>query len=220
MWGVGLLLREHAVSAAGFTPEQTARFTAEPFAAREQLSAYAADPALTVAGYAVFLIGAILLIPAVVTLAGLAMTRSPWLAVLGGLLVLLGMLARLYFAGVEQAAFQLADAQGLDAAAGFVVDTYVDTSYGPWRVPVTAAFGQYLGMPLLAAGLYRAKIFGGGRVLLLLWSATMWTGVLKAAGWLDVLSALALCLVFVPLAIQLVRDGEPHLRQNRGLLSW
>lgn len=114
----------------------------------------------------------------------------------------------------------MADAQGPGLAAGFVVDSYVDTSYGPWRIPVTAAFGQYLGMPLLAVGLYRARILGGGRVLVLLWWATMWTGVLKTVGWIDVLSALTLCLVTVPLAIQLVRNGKPNLRQNRGLLSW
>jgi hypothetical protein len=219
-WCLGLLLRTLAVSSAGFTPEEIARHAAEQFAAREQLAAYAANPALTVAGYATFLIGAILLIPATAALACLAARRSPWPAILGGVLVIFGLVARVYFAGVEQTAFQLVDTQGVDAAATTVGITYVDISYGPWRVPVTAAFGQYLGMPLLAAGLYRARIFGGVRVLVLLWSATMWGGVLKAAGWWDVVSSFLLFVVLAALAVQLGRDGEPRLRHRRGLLSW
>jgi hypothetical protein len=220
LWCVGLSLRILAVASARFTPEEVAQYAAEPFAAREQLATYAANPALTIAGYATFLIGAILLIPAMTILAYLAARRSPWLATVGGVLVVFGLVARVYFAGVEQVAFQLVDTQGLDAAATTVLSTYVDISYGPWRVPVTAAFGQYLGMPLLAAGLYRARVFGGVRTLILLWFATMWGGVLKAAGWWDVVAASALLIVFAALAIQLIRNGKPKLRHDRRLLSW
>ena len=117
-----------------------------------------------------------LLIPATAALAYLAARRSPWLATAGGLLVIFGLLARVYHTGVDQTAFQLVETQGLDAAAAMVLGSYVDLSYGPWRVPVTAAFGQYLGTPLLAAALYRARIFGGARTLALLWWATMWRG--------------------------------------------
>ena len=49
-WCVGLLLRTLAVATANFTPADAARFGAEQFAAREQLAAYAANPALTLAG--------------------------------------------------------------------------------------------------------------------------------------------------------------------------
>ena len=58
LWCVGLALRTHAVSSAGFTPEEVAQYAAEPFAVREQLAAYAANPGWVVAGYAIFLIGA------------------------------------------------------------------------------------------------------------------------------------------------------------------
>ena len=153
-------------------------------------------------------------------LAYLAARSSPWLATVGGLLVILGLVARVFFAGVDQMAFQLVDAQGLDAAATTVLDTYVDISYGPWRIPVTAAFGQYLGMPLLAAALYRARIFGGVRILMLLWFATMWIGVLKAAGWWDVVASSALFVALATLAIQLMRHGRPKLRHDRSLLRW
>ena len=214
LWCVGLSLRTQAVTSARFTPEEVARYAAE------QLAAYSANPALTIAGYATFLIGTILLIPAMAILAYLAAQRSPWLATAGGALMVFGLVARVYFAGVEQVAFQLVDTQGLDAAATMVLSTYVEISYGPWRVPVTAVFGQYLGMPLLAAGLYRARIFGGVRTLILLWFATMWGGVLKAAGWWDVVAASALLIVFAALAVQLIRYGKPKPRHDRRLLSW
>jgi hypothetical protein len=219
-WCVGLSLRTQAVSSAGFTREELTQHATEQFAAREQLATYAANPALTIAGYATFLIGAILLIPAMAILAYLAARRSPWLATAGGVLMVFGLVARVYFAGVEQVAFQMVDIQGLDAAVTMVLSTYVDISYGPWRVPVTAVFGQYLGMPLLAAGLYRARIFGGLRTLILLWFATMWGGVLKAAGWWDVVAAFALLIVFSALAVQLIRDGKVKPRPGRRFLSW
>jgi hypothetical protein len=220
LWCLGLVLRTLAVSSAGFTTEEVAQFAADQFAVREQLAAYAANPALTVAGYATFLLGAILLIPAFAALAYLAARQSPRLATAGGLLVVFGLLARVYFAGVEQVAFQLVDARGVEAAATTVTGTYVDISYGPWRIPVTAAFGQYLGAPLLAAALYRSRIFGGVRTLIFLWSAAMWTGVLKAAGWWDVIAASALFVVLAILAVQLIRKGEPDLRHDRRPLSW
>ena len=136
------------------------------------------------------------------------------------MLVALGFLARVYFAGVDQTAFELVDSQGVDAAATTILGSYADVSYGPWRIPVTASVGQYLGMPLLAAALYRAGIFGGVRTLVLLWSATMWGGVLKAAGWWDAVSAALLFVVLAMLAVQLIRDGEPRLHARRSLLSW
>jgi hypothetical protein len=220
LWFVGLFLRAQAVASAGFTAEEMARFSAEQFAAREQLAAYAANPVLTVSGYGAFLAGAILLIPATVVLAGLAAQRSPLLAPAGGLLVILGLASRVYFAGAEHAAFQLVEAQGAEVTATMVLEAYIDISYGPWHVPVIAAFGQYLGMPLLAAGLYRARVFGGVRVLILLWSATMWGGVLKSAGWWDVVSAAALCVVLGALAVDVFRHGRAAPRSDRGLLSW
>jgi len=75
-------------------------------------------------------------------------------------------------------------------------------------------------MPLLVAGLYRARIFGGVRILILLWFATMWGGVLKAAGWWDVVAGSAFFIVLAMLAIQLIRNGKPTPRHDRGLRSW
>jgi hypothetical protein len=220
-WGVGLALRAAAVDAAGFTPQQAARFAAEPFAAPAQLAAYAVEPGLVTAGYAVFLAGALLLWPAVVLLARLVAVRSPVLGGLGGALLVLGLFGRAYHAGVDQTAFALTGVLGLDTTTRAVMDTYVEISYGPWLLPVAAGAAQYPGTLLLAVGAYRSGLFGAGRSLALLWWGTLWVGVLKAGTWLDAGSAAALCLALVPLGVQVLRGtAGPPAGPRRRPLSW
>lgn len=220
LWLAGLVLRKVAVSSAKFTPEQVRNYTEQPFAAPEQLAAYAANPRLVTIGYTVFLTGAVVMIFAVVSLARVAAIRSAILAPLGGLLLICGLVARAYRAGVEQTAFNLVDAHGLDFATAFVADHYVDISYGPWRIPVMMSAGQYIGAALLTVGLYQARIFGTGRSLILVWWATMWSGVLKAADWADMPSGMALILVLAPFAIHLMRTDAIRLVPERRLLTW
>ncbi|MDH2428216.1 hypothetical protein [Sphaerisporangium sp. TRM90804] len=229
VWFAGLLLRHLGVRSAAFTPAQAEAFAAQPFAAPEQLAAYLAHPALVTAGYACFAAGALLLWPAFATLARIIAARSPGLAFWGGTLAVLGLFGRLYFAGVDQTAFQLAEAQGLGPATTAVMSTYVDISYGPWRVPVIASACQYLGVLLLAAGAFRSGTFGLGRSLVLLWWGTLWGGVLKASEPLDALSGAVACLVLVPLGIRVLRDAVPELatatapdpdRRRLRTLSW
>ncbi|WP_214409661.1 hypothetical protein [Sphaerisporangium fuscum] len=188
-----------------------------------------ANPALVTAAYACFAAAALLLFPAVVTLARVVAARSPRLAFWGGTLVVVSLFARLYFTGVEQTAFQLVEAQGLRRATEFVMSTYVDISYGPWRVPVTASACQYLGMLLLGIGAFRSGTFGSGRLLLFLLAGTLWVGVLKESPLSDVPCYVSLCLVLVPLGVRVLRDAVPELRTEspaaaeRGplrLLSW
>ncbi|MFF5211231.1 hypothetical protein [Streptosporangium sp. NPDC000396] len=199
-----------------FTPEQLEWFDKQPFAAPSQLAAYVENPVLVTAGYACFAAGAILLCPAVITLARIVAARSPRFALVGGTLVVLGLFSRLYWAGVDQTAFQLTEALGLEQATKTVMDTYMHISYGPLRVPVTAAFGLYIGTLVLAIGAYRSGTFGAGRLLLFLWSGTLWTGVLKESTFLDgVISSGVLCLVFVPLGIRVLRDAVPELQTDR-----
>ncbi|MEV0353343.1 hypothetical protein AB0H88_46980 [Nonomuraea sp. NPDC050680] len=216
VWFAGLLLRHLGFATADFTAEQLTRFDQQPFAAMGQMAAYAGNPALVTAGYACFAVGAILLCPAVITLARIVAARSPKLAYLGGTLLVLGLFSRLYWAGVDQTAFQLIGRLGLEQATQVVLDTYVETSYGPWRVPVTAAFGLYIGTFLLAIGALRSGTFGVGRFVLFLWAGTLWTGVLKESSLLKgVVSSAVLPLVLVPLGVQVLRDVVPELRVER-----
>ncbi|MER6942844.1 hypothetical protein ABT294_02360 [Nonomuraea sp. NPDC000554] len=216
VWFAGLLLRYLALHAGAFTPERLEQFDRQPFAAPSQLAAYVENPALVTAGYACFAAGAILMCPAVITLARIVAARAPRLALVGGTLVVLGLFSRLYWAGVDHTAFQLIGQLGLEQATKIVMDTYVEISYGPWRVPVTAAFGLYVGAMVLAVGAFRSGVFGVGRLVLFLWSGTLWTGVLKGSTLFDgVVSSGVLCLVFVPLGIQVLRDAVPELRAER-----
>ncbi|MFF5650364.1 hypothetical protein ACFY8N_18260 [Streptomyces collinus] len=216
VWSAGLFLRYLTRDSGTLTPGRFGEF-GEDFAASSQLAAYVHSPGLVTAGYACFAAGALLLWPAFATLARIVAARCPGLAVWGGTLVILGLFARLYFAGVDQAAFQLAETRGLDEAVEIVATTYTDISYGPWRIPVSASACQYVGMVLLAIGAFRSGTFGSGRCLLFLWSGTLWGGVLKASQLFDgVVSNGVLCLVFVPLGIQVLRDAVPELRAGSG----
>lgn len=229
-WFCGLLLRYLALSSGALTAEQLAAFAREPFAASSQLAVYAAEPELITAAYAVFLAGAILLWPAVATLAQIAAT-SPRLACWGGTLFVLGLFGRAYFAGVDQTAFVLTDVLGLEQATSAVRESYVAISYGPWFVPVTASACQYVGALLLVIAAYRSSTFGVGRCLVFLWAGVMWGGVLKASHLYDVVRAGLLCLVLVPLGVAVLRDRVPMLRARSSsaqqaaharprLLSW
>jgi len=176
VWFAALLVRHLGVETAGFTAADRARFDAEPFAAPEQLAAYARNPELVTAGYALFALAAILLCVTVVVFAREIGGR---LALAGAALFIASLFARLYFSGVDLAAFELVDRTGLENATEFVMSAYVDLSYGLWRVPVTASAGSIAGAVVLAIAGWRAKALGVVRCLLLLSFGWVFMGVLK-----------------------------------------
>lgn len=204
LWLAGLFLRYLALYHGPFTAGQLHGFLGQWFEPASQLAAYAAEPGLVTAGYALFLAGALVLCPAVITVARAVATRSPALAYLGGTGMLLGLFARLYFAGVEQTAFRLTDVLGPDRAAAFILHSYELISYGPWRLPVIAAGCAYIGALLLGVGAFRAGEFGIARTLLFLYSQTIFMGVLKISRAYEVGAAIALCAVLVPLGVQVI----------------
>ncbi|MDA3646689.1 hypothetical protein LZ318_02195 [Saccharopolyspora indica] len=214
VWFAGLLVRHLGVRAAEFTPQQEAYFAAQTFDAPSQLAAYAQHPSLVTAGYALFAGGAVLLFPAVVTFARIVAARCPRLAFWGCALFVGSLFARLYFAGVDLTAFQLVDRIGLQQATDFVLSSYVDLSYGLWRIPVTASAGSILGMLLLVIGAWRAGVLGLVRGVLLLLCGWVFMGVLKESALpLGVLGGgVSVCLVFIPLGIAALRDRLPELR--------
>lgn len=194
LWLTGLLVRDFAQRTAGLGPEERAALEGSLFAAPDPLALYAQNPTLVATGYALFALGALALWPAFTALARMCVERSPELAIAGGVLLVTCLFARLYVTGVEQTAFQMVDVMGLEQATSEVLESYREISYGPWRIAVTAAALQYLGGPLLAVAAYRARVFGTGRALLLVFWATLWSGVLKESDLLySGLSALALC---------------------------
>jgi hypothetical protein len=83
-----------------------------PFFFPWQLSAYAQHPALLSAAYSCFLAGNMLLWPAVLTVAQrIAATHPAW-AQWGGALVIFGLFARTFHAGIDHLAFDLVRQHG------------------------------------------------------------------------------------------------------------
>ncbi len=184
VWFAALLVRHLGVETAGFTAAERARFAAEPFAAPEQLAAYARLPELVTAGYALFALGSILLCGTVIVFTREIGGR---LALVGGALLVASLFARLYFSGVDLAAFSLVDRLGLERATSLTMESYVDLSYGLWRIPVTASAGSIVGAVLLAVAGWRAGVLGVARCALLLSFGWVFMGVLKEASLAGVL---------------------------------
>ncbi|MFI9840418.1 hypothetical protein ACIHFD_25515 [Nonomuraea sp. NPDC051941] len=212
----GYLLR-YLSTVTALTPQQHAWAEAQPFAAYGQLLAYTSAPALLTLSYAVFALGALLLFPAFVAL---AQQVGGHLAYWGATLLVIGLFARLYFAGADQTAFQLTEVIGLDQATSAIMKEYVDISYGPWRVPVWASVGQYAGSLLLAVAAWRSGLFGTARAVMLLLAGGTWMGVLKGASIPDVLVTGLLCVALVPLGARVLRDRPPTTTGRPKALSW
>ncbi|GAA0973023.1 hypothetical protein Q7689_08315 [Nocardiopsis tropica] len=230
LWCAGLFLRYLALRGGAFTEAELRAFEAQPFMAPSQLAAYAESPLLATAAQALFASGAMLLVLAFAALARLVAPRSPRLATTGAALIALGLLGRMYSVGVDATAFALVDDLGLGPATATVSAAYADLAYGPWRVPVTAYFGQYAGVLLLAVGAHRSEVLGTGRTVLLLLWGVLWTGVLKEATLFDcAVAAAAAGLVFAPLGVRVLRRAAPDRAAERSgapantwsrLLSW
>lgn len=89
-----------------------------------QLAAFKGHPALLVISYNFFVAGNILMFPAIITLARLVGQKRKQWALWGGTLVILGLFARTFHAGVDHLVFQLANLQGLKQATGIVAGSH------------------------------------------------------------------------------------------------
>lgn len=217
LWLAGLSVR-HLSLRLPFTAEQLRYFDSLPFAATWQLAAYAENPALVTAGFALFAAGSAVLCLAFATLARIV---GHGLAAWGGAMLIATLFSRLYWTGVEQTAFQLIGPLGLERATELVLGRYTEISYGPWLLAVALSFGQYVGTILLCVGGYLTGTFGTARLALLLFAGTLWTGVLKAAHGQDLVAIGGLCAVLVPLGVTVLRTGIPEsARRTRRLVSW
>ncbi len=178
VWFAALLVRHLGVETAGFTASERARFDADPFAAPEQLAAYARQPELVTAGYALFALASILLCATMIVF---AVELGSGLALAGGALFVASLFSRLHRTGIDLTAFELVDRMGVEQATSFVMGSYVDLSYGLWRIPVTASAGSIAGAILLAVAGWRAGKLGLVPCLLLLSFGWVFMGVLKEA---------------------------------------
>jgi len=212
LWLTALILRYAGLETSNLPADQRARLAAEPVAAPGQLVAYVENPGLVIAGYSTFAAACIIVSFAVITFGRVAAERSYHLAQLGAVAVVASLAARLYFLGVELTAFRLVDALGLEDATRFVMDSYVELSYGLSYVPVAASAGALLGGVLLSLGALRAGTIGAGRCVLLMSWAWTFLGVLKDSDGGSISGGVALCIVMVPLGVRVLGGRVSVLR--------
>lgn len=178
-----------------------------------QLAAAAEHPRLVFAAYACFLAGVILLWPGIVHLAlRIGRTHPRW-ALWGGALVLFGLFARTFHAGIDHLAFQLVHAQGVDAA----VET-IQSTYGAPHLVKTLSAAIFFGWPVLAFGAYRSGTLGLVRSIALALMAGLMMGVLKGSSAISVVATAGLCISLMPLGVELLRE-EPS-PSTGALLGW
>lgn len=167
-----------------------------------QLAAYAEHPSLMTASYSLFAAGNVVMVPAVLTLAGQIRGQKPFLAFWGGFMVISGLVARTFHAGVDHLAFQLA-ASGSVATATEVMDR----TYGAFHIFRIFNLAIMLGWMVLATGAYRSRVLPlYGAVALGLTSALP-LGVLKGTTPFSIVAAAGLCTALVPLGFRLMRSG-------------
>ncbi|MBN6057941.1 hypothetical protein JYK22_38830 [Nonomuraea sp. RK-328] len=165
-----------------------------------QLAAFAEAPALMSASYGCFALGSALLWPGVLGL----VRRSPAsrLVLWGGGMVLCGLFARAFHAGVSHLALQLVDVQGLASAQRAVA-----AAYGAFHVFQPLNVVLFAGWAVLAAGLWRAGTLGLVRSVALGLMTALPIGVLKGTGPMSVLAVAGLCAALVPYGIGVLREG-------------
>ena len=178
-----------------------------------QLAAFQEHPTLMAASYGSFLAGNIVLWPAVVTLAWLIGATRPAWALWGGTLVLFGLFARTFHAGVDHLAFQMVRLQDPQLATETVAG-----SYGAFHVVSGLNATILFGWIVLAIGAYLSGTLGLLRSIALGLMSALMMGVLKGSSWTSVVSTVGLCAAMVPLGITVLR--EPPSPSARTFMGW
>ncbi|KID29133.1 hypothetical protein HQ32_03423 [Prauserella sp. Am3] len=167
-----------------------------------QLRGYEQHPALMTWSTSLLTLGVLLLVPAVIAVASGIGVRAPGWALWGGILTVLGLGARLFFAGVDHLAFQLVDLEGYRTA-----HDVVDGAYPAFYVLATVNPANLVGWLVLAVGAWRARTFGGLQCAALGAMAFLVVGILKGTSDTSIPIGLALSAVLVPYGVQLLRTG-------------
>ncbi|GGN18622.1 hypothetical protein GCM10011609_69610 [Lentzea pudingi] len=175
----------------------------------DQLKAAAEHPGLVQAAYTAFLAGNVVMWAAVAYLAQRIGVRSPGWAAWGGVLVTVGLFARTFHAGVDQAAFSASRHLGVTQATELVARGYGDLHLFSF-LSFTIMFGWYV----LAIGAYRGEVLGKVRAVALATMGLLPLGVLKGTEMLSIVGTVGLCIALVPLGIRAVRAQRRPTRKN------
>ena len=121
----------------------------------QQLQAFRDHPVLITTSYNFFIVGNILLWPAIITLARIVGRKKSQLALWGGTFIIFGLFARTFQGGINHLAFQLVNIQGLEPATKTIAD-----SYGAFNIIATLNGTIMFGWLILAIGAYLSRTFG------------------------------------------------------------
>lgn len=172
----------------------------------QQLAAFQQNPTLVTASYSCFLAGNILLWPAIITLAKLIGQTNPIWAAWGSSMVIFGLFARTFHAGVDHLSFQLVHSQNLELAKKVVAD-----SYGAFHIISALSPLILFGWVVLAIGAYLSSTLGLVRAIALGAMSALMMGVLKGSSWVSVMTASGLCIALIPLGFKLLTEKPtPH----------
>ena len=172
----------------------------------QQLAAYQQAPGRMFAAYSCVLVGQILVALGAIAAANVIGRTQPALATWGGLLVVLGLFARTFHAGVDHLAFQLVEPLGLEPATAVIGKTY-----GGVHVVAALTLAIMFGWPVLALGAWRVGVMPWWRALALASMAALMLGVLKGSSWTSVACLGGLAVAFVPLGFRLLAE-DPRPR--------
>lgn len=174
----------------------------------QQLAAFAGHPALMEASYSAFVLGNVLMWPAIVTIARRIGATHPGWATWGGTLVILGLFTRTFHGGIDHLAFQLVAVQDSESATHAVRD-----SYGAFHIMRYLDPAIIVGWIVLAIGSYRSRTLGLVRSAALAAMAVIPLGTLKGTVPTSIIGMAALCVALVPLGIAVLREGPPPSRR-------
>lgn len=167
-----------------------------------QLAAYAAQPSQIIAAYSCFVVGNVLMCPAVLCLVQYIGIKSPKWAICGGMLVILGLFTRTFHGGIDHLAFQLVAVQNLEMATKAVNDSY--SAFHIMRCfNLTIVFGWII----LAIGSYRSGVFGWARAISLGSMVLLPLGTLKGTKVESMVATVAICIALIPFGIKLMREA-------------
>ena len=123
-------------------------------------------------------------------------------------MVIFGLFARTFHAGIDHLSFQVVRFQNLELATKTIAQ-----SYGAFHIVSALNLVILLGWIVLAIGSFLSSILGLLRSVALGLMAALMMGVLKGSTPVSVLATTGLCLALIPLGIQLLRQPPtPRLR--------
>ncbi|MFD5193128.1 hypothetical protein ACFWMU_34320 [Streptomyces sp. NPDC058357] len=168
----------------------------------DQLAAFEQHPTLISTAYGLFAAGSLLLWSAVAVVAARIGARSAGWGLWGGVLVMFGLFARAFHAGVDHLAFQLVRSRGVDAAT-----EAISVGYGAFHVFSALNLAILAGGIVLAFGAWRTRVLGPVRAAALGLTAALPLGALKGTTPLSLVALAGLCAGLKPLGLALLREG-------------